>query len=100
MCRCRRYIRFIRRVASIGHEAAAPISREYADIRPPRRVLCFHSLRCSRDKDVTGRTRRGTESVLSTSSEARSLSPVAKLQRGGDILIELLIRGMDERTAD
>jgi hypothetical protein len=36
MWRCQRYIRFMRRVASAGHEASAPISGEYADIHSPR----------------------------------------------------------------
>src|ERR1700676_3689821 len=43
MCRCRRYIRFMRRVASTGQEESAPISRKYADIHTPH-PGCEHSL--------------------------------------------------------
>src|SRR5579863_1735696 len=103
MCRCRRYIRFMRRVASIGHDEAAPISREYADIHAPQLSCVVHSLRCSRDKDVTDRgTAEGTVKILvdgAIITTAFAPAAVAKLQRARDILIGLLIRGMDEHSA-
>src|ERR1700737_3113033 len=43
MWRCRRYIRFMRRVASAGHEVSAPISEE-ADIHAPHIACVAHSL--------------------------------------------------------
>ena len=48
------------------------------------------SLQCSRDTHVTPRE----------TGFARRLSAVAKLQRAGDIVIGLLIRGADEYAAD
>src|SRR3984893_2288455 len=54
MWRCQRYIRFMRRVASAGQAASAPIFWEYAGIHAPR-IACLRSaLRCSRDRGVTG----------------------------------------------
>src|SRR5260370_3537047 len=44
MWRCRRYIRFMRSVASAGHEVSAPISEEYARIHAPHIGCVAHSL--------------------------------------------------------
>ncbi len=62
-----------------------------------------HSLRCSRDRDVTGGyARRRTVKIPACGAARRRGSPppaVAKLQRARDTLVRLLIRGMDEHAA-
>src|ERR1700687_3360796 len=102
MCRCRRYIRFMRRVASIGHEESAPISRKYADIHTPH-PGCEHSLhpmfaRQGCDKPtgaVADRKNTGIDSVI---TKMLASPAVAKLQRARDRLVGLLIRGTDEHA--
>src|ERR1700690_344541 len=103
MCRCRRYIRFMRRVASTGQEESAPISREYADIHTPH-LACDRSLLamfarqgCDR-RTRTAADRKNTD-LNATPRRCSRRSTVAKLQRARDTLVRLLIRGMDEHAA-
>src|SRR5882724_7739894 len=103
MCRCRRYIRFMRRVASTGQEESAPISRKYADILTPL-LGCDRSLlpmfaRQGCDRWRVAAWDRENGGLRQAPRRCSHLPAVAKLQRARDKLVGLLIRGTDEHAA-
>src|ERR1019366_2511660 len=97
MCRCLRYIRFMRRVASTGHKASAPISEEYADIPAPHVGLVANShamfARQGYDRPRMIPKFRPTRAIPHRTSHPAGCRKTAVC---GRYPLELLIRRMDE----
>src|SRR5580704_5272996 len=91
MWRCRRYIRFVRRIVSAGCPASSPISKGYADICWPH-PAGVRSLLAMFARQACDRTARRLDFAAKAA--------VAKLQCARDTLIGLLIRGSNEHATD